>query len=119
MVTPPTAQRRLYASSGRDIVLWDDILAVFKSALYVRSGAVALPFLKGLDFKNLDPLRIVAVPGASLDLVVRGQPNDKELSVENLQDSLPDAPHENRATSPRPQRPTPQPQLATALQPPL
>ncbi|KAK3836681.1 MAG: hypothetical protein J3R72DRAFT_477084 [Linnemannia gamsii] len=83
------------ASSGRDIVLWDDILAVFKSALYVRSGAVALPFLKGLDFKNLDPLRIAAVPGASLDIVVRGQPNDTELSVESLQESLPDAPHEN------------------------
>jgi hypothetical protein len=40
------------ASSGKDIILWDDILAVFSTALYIRSGARALPFLKGSNFKK-------------------------------------------------------------------
>ncbi|KAG0272565.1 hypothetical protein BGZ95_011673, partial [Linnemannia exigua] len=83
------------ASSGRDILLWDDILAVFKTALYVRSGTVALPFLKGPDFKNLDPLRFAAVPGVTLDIVVKWQPSDKELSAESPQESSPDASHAN------------------------
>ncbi|KAF9150706.1 hypothetical protein BG015_007476 [Linnemannia schmuckeri] len=37
---------------GKNILLWDDILGVFSGTLYVRVGAIALPFLKGLDFKN-------------------------------------------------------------------
>jgi hypothetical protein len=42
----------LDASSGKNIVLWDDIKNVFANALYVRSGDVALPLLKGPDFKK-------------------------------------------------------------------
>ncbi|KAF9271657.1 hypothetical protein BGZ88_005776, partial [Linnemannia elongata] len=38
-------------SLNKDILLWDDILAVFSSALYVHSGATVLPFAKGPDFK--------------------------------------------------------------------
>jgi hypothetical protein len=38
--------------TGKDVLLWDDILAVFKNALYVRSGTVALPFIKGPNFKK-------------------------------------------------------------------
>ncbi|OAQ29368.1 HCP-like protein [Linnemannia elongata AG-77] len=59
-------------SSGKNILLWDDIKAVFGNALYVRSGDFALPYLKGPDFKNLDPLRIAAIPGVTLDVVVTG-----------------------------------------------
>ncbi|KAK3847196.1 MAG: hypothetical protein J3R72DRAFT_187571 [Linnemannia gamsii] len=59
-------------SSGKNILLWDDIKAVFGNALYVRSGDLAIPFLKGLDFKNLDPLRIAAIPGLTLNVVVTG-----------------------------------------------
>ncbi|KAK3823645.1 MAG: hypothetical protein J3R72DRAFT_479665 [Linnemannia gamsii] len=58
------------ASSGKNILLWDDIKAVFGNALYVRSGDLALPFLKGLNFKNLDPPRIAAIPGVTLNVVV-------------------------------------------------
>ena len=39
-------------SSGKDIVLWDDILAAFKDVVHVRSGIMILPFLKGPDFKK-------------------------------------------------------------------
>ncbi|KAF9126803.1 hypothetical protein BGW39_006337 [Mortierella sp. 14UC] len=78
------------ASSCKDIILWDDILAAFKEdVVHVRYGAVILPFLKGPDFRNLDPLRIAKMPGATLDIVVRGQLGEKELSVESLQVALP------------------------------
>ncbi|KAK3833575.1 MAG: hypothetical protein J3R72DRAFT_477989, partial [Linnemannia gamsii] len=60
------------SSSGKNILLWDDIKAVFGNALYVRSGDLALPFLKGSDFKNLDPPRIAAIPGVTLNVVVAG-----------------------------------------------
>jgi hypothetical protein len=40
-------------SSGKDILLWDDIVAAFKDdVVHVRSGAVVIPFLKGPDFKK-------------------------------------------------------------------
>ncbi|KAG0274731.1 hypothetical protein BGZ95_009514 [Linnemannia exigua] len=38
-----------------------------------------------------DPLRIAAVPGATLDIVVRGRLGEKELSLESLQVALPGA----------------------------
>ncbi|OAQ25704.1 hypothetical protein K457DRAFT_34942, partial [Linnemannia elongata AG-77] len=81
-------------SLKKDILLWDDILAVFSSALYVRCGATVLPFAKGPDFKNLDPLRIAAVPGATIDVVIRDQLIEKELSLDTLQQALPDSPQE-------------------------
>ncbi|KAF9294533.1 hypothetical protein BGZ88_003702 [Linnemannia elongata] len=85
--TTPTSTMYLVShpdpASGKDILLWDDILAAFKvDVVHVRSGAVVLPFLKGPDFKNLDPLRIATVPGVTLDVVVRrpmNGSNDLEL----------------------------------------
>lgn len=38
--------------SGKNIVLWDDILASFKDAIHIRSGDNILPFLKGRDFRK-------------------------------------------------------------------
>jgi hypothetical protein len=40
------------ASSGEDIILWDDILAVFSTTPYIHSGDFAFPFLKGPDYKK-------------------------------------------------------------------
>lgn len=52
-------------SSGKDIILWDDIKAAFNDALHVRSGTFVLPFLKGTDFKKyLFPLYIPPYPPA-------------------------------------------------------
>ncbi|KAG0365290.1 hypothetical protein BGX24_004209, partial [Mortierella sp. AD032] len=77
------------ASSGKDILLWDDVLDAFKeNVIHIRSGAVVLPFLKGPDFKKLDPLRIASVPGATLDVVIRALPEEKELSLESLRKAL-------------------------------
>ncbi|KAG0268958.1 hypothetical protein BGZ95_002254, partial [Linnemannia exigua] len=83
------------ATSGKDILLWEDIHAAFDDVLHVRAGSTILPFLKGPDFKNLDPLRITAVPSATLDVVVRGRLCEKELSLEPLQEALPDTPQES------------------------
>jgi len=40
------------ASSGKDIILWEDILAAYKEdvVIHVRSGTRVLAFLKGPDF---------------------------------------------------------------------
>ncbi|KAK3836713.1 MAG: hypothetical protein J3R72DRAFT_423848 [Linnemannia gamsii] len=67
-------------SSGKVIILWDDILAAFSNVVHVRSGTRILPFLKGSDFKNLDPLRIAAVPGATLDVIISGQSARSEVT---------------------------------------
>ncbi|KAG0272571.1 hypothetical protein BGZ95_011679 [Linnemannia exigua] len=37
----------------------------------------------------LDPLRIASIPGVTLDVVVKGQLSEKELSLESLHDALP------------------------------
>jgi hypothetical protein len=40
-------------TTGKDILLWDDVLAAFKDdVVHVRSGVKVLPFLKGRDFKK-------------------------------------------------------------------
>ncbi|KAG0368567.1 hypothetical protein BGX24_002769, partial [Mortierella sp. AD032] len=90
------------SASGKDIILWGDILAVFQNAHYVRSGTIALPFLKGPSFKNLDHLRIAEVQGATLDVAIRFQSTGKEqLSSESFQKASPDSAQENNNTSPR------------------
>jgi hypothetical protein len=38
--------------SGKNIILWDDILAAFKDVVHVRLGEKIFPFLKGRDFKT-------------------------------------------------------------------
>ncbi|KAG9073384.1 hypothetical protein KI688_001179 [Linnemannia hyalina] len=70
------------SSSGKDVILWDDIKAAFGDVALVRSGSIVQAFLKGRDFKNLDPLRIAAVPGATLEVVIRGQPARTESAVQ-------------------------------------
>ncbi|KAF9122006.1 hypothetical protein BG015_005675, partial [Linnemannia schmuckeri] len=89
--------------------------AVFKNVAYVGDGKRILPFLKGSDFKNLDPLRIAAAPNTTLDVVVAGSGVNtdgslvkeqsststpaKELSLKSLQKALPDTPQRNSGDS--------------------
>ncbi|KAF9099459.1 hypothetical protein BGX23_002039 [Mortierella sp. AD031] len=61
------------SSSGQEIVLWSDVLMVFREAIYLQHGSMALSFLKDANFRDLDPLRIAAIPGATLDVVIEGQ----------------------------------------------
>ncbi|KAF9120582.1 hypothetical protein BGW39_011262, partial [Mortierella sp. 14UC] len=96
--------------SGKDIILWDDVQAAFKDVVHVRSGTKILPFLKGRNFKNLDPLRIAAVQGITLDVVIAGPlvrsessleheasitTSSEKLSVKTLQETLPRTPQED------------------------
>lgn len=60
-------------SSGKIIVLWNDVLRVFPDALYLQRGKRVLPFLKGADFEDLRPPRIAAIPGAVLDVIVKDE----------------------------------------------
>ncbi|KAF9127994.1 hypothetical protein BGW39_005440 [Mortierella sp. 14UC] len=57
-------------TSGKKIVLWSDILVVFKSAAHVRHDIRVLPFLKDRSLKDIQPLRIEAVPNATLDVYI-------------------------------------------------
>ncbi|KAG9067516.1 hypothetical protein KI688_012299 [Linnemannia hyalina] len=57
-------------SSGKHIILWGDILQVFRGALYLQHGKRVLPFMKDSDFRDLDPPRIAAIPGEILDIVI-------------------------------------------------
>ncbi|KAK3817115.1 MAG: hypothetical protein JOS17DRAFT_820495 [Linnemannia elongata] len=53
-----------------DFILWDEIQQAFDGALCVRHKSKMLPFVKGKDYRALEPLRIAAVPGLVLDVVV-------------------------------------------------
>ncbi|KAF9148028.1 hypothetical protein BG015_010272 [Linnemannia schmuckeri] len=55
------------------IVLWENILAVFHDALYVRHETGVLPFMKDIKFRTLSPQRIAAIPDATLEIVIEGQ----------------------------------------------
>ncbi|KAF9549116.1 hypothetical protein EC957_004755 [Mortierella hygrophila] len=59
--------------SGKDIVLWEDVLVAFKDAVNIRHGIRVVPFLKDASFRTLEPLRIVAMPDAVLDVYVESQ----------------------------------------------
>jgi hypothetical protein len=39
-------------SSGKDFILWEDVLRVFKHAQYIQRGEYILSFMKGDDFKE-------------------------------------------------------------------
>jgi hypothetical protein len=39
-------------TTGKGIILWDDILAAFKNVVHVKTGTKLLSFLKGQDFKK-------------------------------------------------------------------
>ncbi|KAF9434731.1 Heat shock 70 kDa protein 12A [Entomortierella beljakovae] len=52
------------------IVLWEDVQMAFKNAMYARKGLAAVSFLKGKNFRNLDPLRIRASPHIIFDVVL-------------------------------------------------
>ncbi|KAK3840979.1 MAG: hypothetical protein J3R72DRAFT_475862 [Linnemannia gamsii] len=68
------------STTGQEVVLWSDIALVFRNALYLQYGTKVIPFLKGADFKTLDPLRIAAVPGATLEVVVDEDDDDGSTS---------------------------------------
>ncbi|KAF8942545.1 hypothetical protein BGZ47_006363 [Haplosporangium gracile] len=78
-------------ATKKNIILWDDILIPFKGAMYIRQGATVVPFLKGHDFKNLEPLRIAVVPNVILEVVVaESQSTGDAAAFEGQVDKLAD-----------------------------
>ncbi|KAG0249736.1 hypothetical protein BGZ95_007433, partial [Linnemannia exigua] len=67
-----------------EFVLWEDIQLAFEGALHVRHLARVVPFLKGPDFRPLEPRRIAAVPNVVLDVVI----NDPVIRAEALPGQL-------------------------------
>ncbi|KAF9900243.1 hypothetical protein EC991_007696 [Linnemannia zychae] len=99
-------------NSQKSFILWGDIKQAFESALFVRdSKAKILPFVKGKDYRRLEPRRIVAVPGVVLDVVVGGELTTVEISslprtVQGL--SITNHPQQSSSSTPRnpPQQPS-------------
>ncbi|KAG0376435.1 hypothetical protein BGX24_007761, partial [Mortierella sp. AD032] len=56
--------------SKKPFILWDDILQSFQDVVQVRHKARLLPFMKGPDFRTLEPRRIAALLNAVLDIVL-------------------------------------------------
>ncbi|KAF9144992.1 hypothetical protein BG015_012043 [Linnemannia schmuckeri] len=75
--------------SGKDIVLWEDILVAFKDAANIRNGTRIIPFLKDASFKTLEPLRIVAMPETVLDVYVESHLTRTETTTFQLQQDPP------------------------------
>ncbi|KAI8349052.1 hypothetical protein B0O80DRAFT_501480 [Mortierella sp. GBAus27b] len=61
---------RLDPDTGERVVLWEEIQAGFKNAHSIRNGKVVVPFLRGVDLKEIIPRRIVHHPGTVLDVIL-------------------------------------------------
>ncbi|KAG0218438.1 hypothetical protein BGX33_007400 [Mortierella sp. NVP41] len=81
---------------------------VFKDAANIRHGTRVLPFLRGSDYKTLEPLRFAAVPNAVLDVYVE----DHLMRMDALAAALP-VPQSTR--QPAVQSDTPQPTSQPAI----
>ncbi|KAK3809084.1 MAG: hypothetical protein JOS17DRAFT_844953 [Linnemannia elongata] len=68
--------------SGQQIILWNDIIKVFKYAEYVQYASTFVPYLANDDFEDLIPLRIAAHPGVVLEVVI-SNPGDAFQSEVN------------------------------------
>lgn len=62
------------------IVLWNDILRVFRNALYIQADGALVSFLTNDNFEDLMPLRIAHHPGIQLDVVLEIPPSNIPLS---------------------------------------
>ncbi|KAG0060130.1 hypothetical protein BGZ89_012534 [Linnemannia elongata] len=67
--------------TGKDIVLWEEILGAFKCADNVRHKTRVLPFLKDERFNTLMPLRIAAMPKTVLDVYILPVDTNSHSSV--------------------------------------
>ncbi|KAF9147283.1 hypothetical protein BG015_011100 [Linnemannia schmuckeri] len=56
--------------TNKDFILWEDIQQAFDDALFVRDKTKMISYVKGKDYKALEPRRIHAVPNVVLDAVV-------------------------------------------------
>ncbi|KAF9541647.1 hypothetical protein EC957_002888 [Mortierella hygrophila] len=60
--------------TNKDFILWEDIQQAFDEALFVRNKTRMLPFVRGKDYRVLEPRRIAAASDVVLDVVVADKP---------------------------------------------
>ncbi|KAK3817142.1 MAG: hypothetical protein JOS17DRAFT_778530 [Linnemannia elongata] len=56
--------------TNKDVIFWEDIQQAFDKALFVRNKTKMLPFVRGKDYRILEPRRIAAAPDVVFDVVV-------------------------------------------------
>ncbi|KAF9150612.1 hypothetical protein BG015_007544 [Linnemannia schmuckeri] len=91
-MAPPAAEEDIVyvdcqhdPATDKEVVLWDDVMLAFNDALHVRHKARILPFLKGPDFRVLEPRRIAAVPDTVLDVIIECKEQDANKQQQQLQ----------------------------------
>ncbi|KAF9290288.1 hypothetical protein BGZ88_007388 [Linnemannia elongata] len=89
--------------TNKDFIFWEDIQQAFDEALSVRNTTKVLPFVRGNDYRVLEPRRIVAVPDIVLDVVVgrestAAEVDEMERTVQNLS---PRTPPQSSCNTPR------------------
>ncbi|KAF9344749.1 hypothetical protein BGX26_003963, partial [Mortierella sp. AD094] len=75
-------QTHLDKGTGQHIVLWNDILLLYKDAKYVINGNGLVSFIRGDDFEYLTPLRIEHHPDTILEVVLEGMDNSTNTIYE-------------------------------------
>ncbi|KAF9332726.1 hypothetical protein BGZ91_011583 [Linnemannia elongata] len=97
-MAPPTAEEDIVyvdcqhdPATDKEVILWDDVILAFNDALHVRHKARILPFLKGADFRVLEPRRIAAIPDVVLDVIIEC----KEQEANNRQHQQQEIPEED------------------------
>ncbi|KAF9126811.1 hypothetical protein BGW39_006345 [Mortierella sp. 14UC] len=81
-------------STGKDIIIWNDGMTLSMRSELQLSMSGLVPFLA--------PLRLAAVPGATLDVVIRSQLSEQDLSLRSLQNALPATPQESSSAKKAP-----------------
>ncbi|KAK3833194.1 MAG: hypothetical protein J3R72DRAFT_478095 [Linnemannia gamsii] len=76
-------------TTKKAFVLWDDIRLAFSDALYARHMDKVVPFMKGMDFMPLQPLRIAAMPDVVLDLVLDAPLMNTEAATSQVSSQTP------------------------------
>ncbi|OAQ27672.1 HCP-like protein [Linnemannia elongata AG-77] len=71
-------------TTGKSVILWDDICVVFTKALYVSHEMKVIPFMLDDKFMRLQPLRIAAMPDVVLDIVVDCPLGHLDTAVQQL-----------------------------------
>ncbi|KAF9108978.1 hypothetical protein BGX27_008166 [Mortierella sp. AM989] len=72
---------RFDSSSGKHIILLDDVIVNFKGALRILNGDTAVQYLTDNDFQYLTPRRFEAVPDVVLDVVIDDRPERRSTST--------------------------------------
>ncbi|KAF9938891.1 hypothetical protein BGZ65_011977 [Modicella reniformis] len=72
---------RLDRKSGEYIILWNDVLRVFKDAQYILRGSEVVNFLVDNNFEELKPLRIALYPDEVLNVALNSLSHTQPMTT--------------------------------------